>query len=417
MNPRQPLRAVGILLVLVVAFLLRLAALNVLSIEPISDFAHYVEMATTMAESGEMRDGYDNVAYYSAGYPLLLTLPFKWFGAKLETAHLVNLLLGTLSVWLVYLCALRLIPDWRWALIAAALWAVYPPAILYTEYIAKENLMIPLLLLQLYLLQLFPDSHHRTLLAAALGVVFAAGLLTGKAIILTGGIIALVMLLTRPRPCWRARAGHLLLFGVVTLATLSPWLSYTNARLGQPVLNTNGPFNLYIGNNPNNQTPFFKGIQHTPIASRWYKMRTELGEVAAMKTLGELAKDYMIANPVRTIKLALQKIAMFWYPPLHSGQGDKGSTIESLVRRTWLVFYVFLVVVALLPLVFWRHLTARLLTVYGLVLAYCVIHGAAYVIYRYRLPIMPLVTILTATGLSMLMQALIPQPVRTNRTK
>ncbi len=379
-------------------FLARLVTVWFLDIQPVSDFAHYVHMAASMAETGNMQDKFGNVAFYSAGYSLFLAPFFALFGATPETAQGVNALLGGLSIFLVYLCASRVLPNWRWALLAAALWAAYPASIVYTEYVAKENLMVPLLLLQTCLLLQFPTSRHKRPLAVALGLVFGAGMLVGAAIVFTGGIIALVVLLTQKDQPLSARILTLLAFVVAAVAAVSPWLAYTHARLGQPVLSSNGPFNLYLGNNPNNPTPYYQGIEDTPMGPHWRALRAEKGHLEAMRTLGEQARQYMLENPGRTLALALHKMAAFWYPPLHSAEGGEDSRAEMLVRRAWLGFYLLMIALALVPLVFFRRINDRTMILYGTVLAYCGVHGIAYVIFRYRLPIMPLVAVLAAAG-------------------
>ena len=68
----------GLLFVISLALVLRFAAVSFLDIEPTSDAASYMEMATTMLNSGHMDDGLGNVAYFSAGYPLFL-VPFLRF--------------------------------------------------------------------------------------------------------------------------------------------------------------------------------------------------------------------------------------------------------------------------------------------------------------------------------------------------
>ena len=60
------------------ATFLKFATVMVLSIEPESDYACYLNMAITMLSTGHMDDGFGNVAYYSSGYPLFL-IPFFGF--------------------------------------------------------------------------------------------------------------------------------------------------------------------------------------------------------------------------------------------------------------------------------------------------------------------------------------------------
>jgi len=382
------------------ALILRLSAVAFLNIEPTSDAAAYMKMAISMLETGHMDDGFGNVAYYSAGYPIFLIPFFAVFGSSPETAQIANVILGVAGVLLVYFCAKQVLPNWKWALIPALIWATYPPAILYTEYIAKENLMTPLLMAQTLILLKFPNSSRQILLSAIFGAIFGIGLLVGAAIILTGALFGFVLLSFPLRNfglrdiSWRP----VLVCALGCLLVLTPWLSYTTAKLGHPILNTNGGFNLYLGNNPSAQVHFV-GIQDTPMGSKWHALREEQGEVKAMAFLKEMALDYIFENPGKTAWLALRKIAYFWTPPIHEGEGGSQSRSEELVRLAWAASYIVIMVFSILPLLFVKALTRRHAILYGTAVLYCVIHGAAYVIFRYRLPIMPIMSILAVSGL------------------
>lgn len=392
----------AVTVLLVFAAVIKFAAIVVLKVPPESDYAAYLQMASTMLETGHMDDGQGNVAFYSAGYPLFLIPFFALFGASADVAQVVNALLGVLSVWLVYLVARKLLADFRWALLPAVVWATYPPAILYTEYVAKENLMVLLLLLQVMLLVNYHDSSRKQLLAAALGVVFGFELLVGPAVLFTGAIIGLVVLNLRYKPLDLSgiRWGQPVACILGALLVLSPWFSYTHAKLGTSLLNTNGAFNLYLGNNPNADVGF-KGITETPMGNEWHALRRQAGEIQAFAVLKTKAIDYIFENPGKTIWLSIKKAVYFWTPPVHAGRDGNQSTAESLIRLVWLLYYVVIILFALVPLLFYRQLNRTHAILYSSVALYCLIHGAAYIIFRYRLPVMPMMTLLAASGLQL----------------
>ncbi len=390
----------GVLLtILLLSAAIRLAAVMVLDIAPVSDYAIYMRMATSMLATGHMSDGMGNVAFYSAGYPLFLVPFFALFGAGVEVVGFVNAVLGVVSVLLVYLCGREALPNWKWAAAAALLWAVYPPAVLYTEYVAKENLMVPLLLLQTVILLRY--SRRPGLFAAlTLGLIFGMELMVGPATILTGVLIGVVVIgfnLRKPSLSglrWAPALGCILGCAIA----LTPWLAYTYSELGQPVLNTNGSFNLYLGNNANSSAGFV-GIQDTPMGAEWYALRREKGQLESMAILQDKALDYMFENPVQTAWRSLSKVAYFWMPPFHTGKFGDQSSLESAVRSVWLVYYLFILTTALLPLLFFRKLERSHLILYATVLLYCAIHAASYVIFRYRLPAMPIMSVLSVYGI------------------
>jgi 4-amino-4-deoxy-L-arabinose transferase-like glycosyltransferase len=395
-------RLPALTLLLIAAAAMRVAALLMLDIAPVSDALSYLNMARTMLETGEINDGMGNVAYYSAGYPLFILPFYALFGTELTTVHGLNLVLGVTAVFLLYLTAKEALGDWRWALLPALLWAAYPPAVVYTEYVAKENLMVPLLLLQTWFLLRLPRSRRPAVIGLILGLIFGAELMVGPAVLLTGGAIVLVLLgMQTLRVDWRrVTLRPALAFALGAAIILAPWLSYTAARLGQPVLNTNGAFNLYLGNNPMAEV-YFTGIQGTPMAADWNRLLREEGELAATSLLKEKAIAHIKAYPLETAWLSLRKIAYFWTPPVHAGEGGNQSRLETAMRLLWLGFYLPVVLAALIPLLFFKRLERSTVIIYATVALYCLIHGAFLIIFRYRLPIMPLMCILAALGLQL----------------
>jgi hypothetical protein len=117
--------------------------------------------------------------------------------------------------------------------------------------VAKENLMVVLLPKTLMLFHI-PYSLHPNRLAIALGIIFGIELLVGPAVILTGTLVGLVVVgLNFGKSSLRDL--HWLPFLACVLGciiALTP-LSYTTLKLGKTILNTNGSFNLYLGNNSN----------------------------------------------------------------------------------------------------------------------------------------------------------------------
>lgn len=392
-----------LLILILFGVIVRFSVVLALDYPPRSDSVAYMRMATSMLETGNMNDGLDNVAFYSSGYSLLLVPFFAAFGANPDVAQLVNAALGVISILLVYLCVKEIVPNWKFAAGAALIWTTYPVAALYVEYVAKENLMVFLLLAQTLILLRYPNSSRPISLAMLLGIVYGASLLGGAAIILTGAVIGWVLLQGGTERFgsrgfhWKPVLGCI--FGCALI--LTPWLSYTNAKLGAPVLNTNGSFNLYLGNNANSGVHYI-GIQDTPMGPEWLALREAKGELQAMAILKEKALDYIFEKPSKFISLALRKVAYFWTPPLHEGKRGNKSTVETGVRIVWAIYYFGIVLLGLTPLFFWKSLNRQHLILYSTVVLYCLVHGFAYVIFRYRLPIMPVMTVLSACGLHFL---------------
>jgi len=382
-------------LLLGLAAIIRFSAIYFLDIEPFSDAGAYMRMARSLFSGGPIDDGLGNVAFYSSGYPLLLSPFYGADGGGVVATQVINALMGVAGGGLVFLCARQVLVSWRWAALCALAWIMYPPAIAYTEYIAKENLMVLLLLLQLYVLLRLLSAKRIVVAAMLFGLVFGAGLLTGPAIVLTGLLFPFV--LWKNRQIGRRVWAPMLSAALGCLLVIGPWLGFTYQQLGTPVLNTNGGFNLYLGNNDNGSI-YFEGIQETPLGPQWAAIRSELGEVGASKRLSREAIDYMLSNPGTTLMRSLTKAVVFWTPPFHADRTQRQSRVESLVRGAWMVTYCVAILLFLAAIAFSRRWSDHQWTVALTILFYCALHGAAYIIFRYRLPVMPMVFLMAAVG-------------------
>lgn len=380
------------ILILAAGVVLRLAAMVV---QPLNlfgnDAASYVAMAQSAFAPNGMRDIFGNCAFYSPGYPFALAPFVIAFGAPVLLA--VNLGLALLSIALAGALGRR-IGGAGVGLASAAATAVLAPAALVSAQAARENLSIPLLLGFALAGVALLETRRPRAWAAVAGLAYGAGVLAGASVILTGAALPLAL-------WWRGevrRAGPLIaLFALGTAAVLGPWLWHTQDQLGRAVLTTNAPFNLYIGNNPAANGRFVS-MRDTPMARDWRPLRARAGELAATDTLGRLARAHIATHPGETAALALRKLALFWLPDLPEPQDGNGALV-TLLRWGAAAEHLLLLGLAALALARWRRLPrgARLIAV--IVALFWVVHAAAYVMPRYRLPVMPLVGVLAALAL------------------
>ncbi|CAN7295215.1 hypothetical protein LJR219_001447 [Phenylobacterium sp. LjRoot219] len=391
---RDRLLVASLVAVSLLTVVVRIAAALVLDQTLASDPLAYFTMARGLAEQGVLADNFGQHAFYSAGYPLVLAPFFKLFGSSVPVALAVNLLLSVAGVWLV--AALGRALSQRndtpvWAALALALWL---PGIWNATLLAKENLSTPLLLgLALCAVQLArsPRPAAPALLA---GLLWSASLITGgSALLLCAGVAVAMILL------WRAsggvsaplRAGAC--FAVGAVLALSPWLYATNQMVGRPVLSTNAAFNLYLGHNPA-ATGRFISIADTPLGADWEQTRLRLGEVANADRLQRAAIGWAAAHPADAARLAVRKLAYFWQPSVPDASDFAVSRPVATIRLFETVQYAAIVALAAIAL-FGQGVGRGPAWILGaMLLGYWVIHAAAYVIPRYRDPVMPLLIVL-----------------------
>ncbi len=384
-------------LILAVGLLMRGVALLALPHEPESDELSYRCMALNLVSGNEVVDTMGNRAMYNVGYPLFVLAPAFYLAADdLLGARIANQILGGTAILLCYAVAKAAGAGRLGGLLAAAIWALHLPASVYGVYLAKEHLMIPLMLGVFWCALRLSRQPSRSV-AIGCGVLFGLLALTGNAALSLAGAVALALLFT-PAPL-RQRGALALWILVSAVAVTAPWMARNARVLGAPVLNTNGGFNLYLGNNPA-ATGWFVSIADTPRGETWEELR-KTGEIEASQTLKEEAISWARERPAEFLTLALKKAAYFWMPPLHRGKSNP-SRVEALVRILWGVQFVAVALAAAAGVCLAGLRTRPVAILWTALACYTAVHMLFYVILRYREPIMPVLAVLAALTLESL---------------
>ncbi len=186
-------------LLLLAGFMLRLAAINRLSVEPSSDYATYYGIADVLNRGAMMEEGgwyreYISLFPHVLGYPAVLSLVFRVFGTGVRTAQIFNLLLQTVSCFFVWRIARRLSGRIS-GLYALAFAAFFPSTILYSPIVASEPLFTCLLLSAVWLFirliqpERLRQAHPRRFLS---GLILLGLILAFASFIRPMGIIFLI---------------------------------------------------------------------------------------------------------------------------------------------------------------------------------------------------------------------------------
>ncbi|QSB44484.1 glycosyltransferase family 39 protein [Tsuneonella flava] len=381
-------------LIILCAVVMRLAATWVLAQPLESDSLSYFTMAQSLAERGELVDIYGQHVFFSAGYPLFLSPFFAVFGSSIGVALGVNAVLCVIGTWLIYRLALTISGNRFAGALAAAAYAVWLPGIWNATMLAKENLSTPLLL-AIALCAIDVARNKRPIRAAMVGgLLWGAALVTGgSALLLCAGIAIALLVLWRAQGFFAPALAGGLGFLVGAAVMLAPWLYATDQMVGRPVLTTNAAFNLYLGNNPA-ATGKFVSIADTPMGRNWEATRLKLGEVGNADRLQAEAMRWIRENLARAAELAACKLAYFWQPNLMDAEVVGASKAFVLIRLVEVIQYGLIVVFGL------AALRSRLIAgdakwiFAAMIVGFWLVHAAAYIITRYRDPVMPLLIVL-----------------------
>lgn len=386
--------------VTLLAIVLRIAAATILEQSLESDSLAYFTMAKGLVEQGVFADIHGQHAFYSAGYPLLLVPFFFVFGSSLAVALGVNLLLTAVSIWLVFAIARSLSGRVDAGLLAALFYGVWFPSIWNATGVAKENLSTPLLLALALCAIHLARGNRPTVLGLAAGLIWGAALITGgSSLLLCTGIAVALLILWRTGGSFMPAFNAALCFCGSAMLMLAPWLYATNEMVGRPVLTTNSAFNLYLGNNPS-ATGRFVSISETPVGKDWEATRLRLGEIGNADRLQREALGWIAAHRSEATVLALRKLVYFWQPNVPDAVDFAASRAVASVRLIELFQYA-----AILVLGFWaffgQQVAGRDKWIAGVMVAsFWLIHAAAYIIMRYRDPVIPLLIVMGSIQVS-----------------
>jgi 4-amino-4-deoxy-L-arabinose transferase-like glycosyltransferase/Flp pilus assembly protein TadD len=356
----------------------------------------------------------DEVFFHSSPvYPYILGVIYKLFGHSYAAVRVVQSLFGIGSCLLIFSLARKLF-DKREGLIAGVVAALYAPFVFFDFEILMITYVIFFALLALRLLLAYVDEPKLWLVLASGASIGVSSL--GKPNLLLFVPFALVWLwwATKGTEAGK-RAGSaigLLLVGVI--AVVAPMTISNYAIAGDFVLtSSNGGINFWIGNNEQADGTFLVPAD----------MRADLyagSKLAAEQALGHELKPsevssywfdeglaFLRENPGRGLKLLGKKLLLFWnaYEIPNHYDLNYFRTVSKTMRFDPFVF-AWVIPVGFLGMYVSRREWKRLLLLYLFGGAYLLSLMPFFVTSRYRLPVVPVMIVFSATGLSWLWKRL-----------
>lgn len=435
---RAPLRR-PLLRVLAVALGVRLLALwGAASVPPLLDERTYWERAEDLLAGRGFTGSYQSWVRHPEGRPAdLPQYPGAWqppgqtvflagvmavAGKSLGAARLAGVLLGTLTVGLVFGLGRAWLSE-RAGMAAAWMAALYPNLIAFTHYLWSETLFTFLLLLALWLLTRRPAplSRRDALLG---GAVLGLGSLTRATLFyFLPLLLAWLLWGDRSRVGLRRAA---LVAGMAVLVVL-PWVVRNTLLHGGFVgLETNGPYNLWRGNGADSfadrNTPEtdryawpFDSVPIAPVASRTARRLVDEAEAAlgnAAPTDLEIARYAQRSawaeirrEPAVFVARIPLRLWDMWNPTsfllrhfrMHA-YGRVPPLIEALVCSAAVASYLLVMGLAAVGCVLLRRRRETWL-VLSFVAFFSAISAVSFGLTRFRLPLMPLLMLMAAPPL------------------
>jgi hypothetical protein len=287
---------------IVVGLILRVAWNLIVNVLPVSDYRWYFERATWLAAgSGYITADGAPTAYFPIGYPAFLAALFVGFGRSLLVVKAANVILSTLTIWVVYRLSERMLGAERFRAnrvqrVTVLLFALFPSQILYTA-LASDSVLFQFLLCTGILVLLAARTDWRRL--AAGGIIFGLATLTRPYAIFVPGV---VIALQGGRNGLAVQARRMIFVYATVVMVLTPWVVRNMRSVGGFVpVSTNGGVNLLIGNGPGATG----GFTETPFA---VLKEAALSEYDTDRLAWRLGREAVLADPLRFIGLAPRKL-------------------------------------------------------------------------------------------------------------
>jgi tetratricopeptide (TPR) repeat protein len=394
-------------LVLVAAFAVRLACLLALRSDlsirvPLLDARYYMNLATTLAHGGGWPAG---PHFMSPIYPLLLSGLFRVCPPTVESVQWGQMVLGIVTTLFVYLAARRF--GEPAAVSAGLMYALCGPAIIYENQVLVESLVAFSLAGSLWLL-----GRQGSIGFAAAGL---AGILIGIAgagrptyLLLVAPALVLLAdsergALWKRRSVWAVVVGFLV---VVAPPSIRNW-----RETGRPSLVTvSGGLNLYIGNNPRATGVYSSApgvyLENDLTGSRSASRMAGriLDAEGASRFYANRAWSFLRDHPAAAARLWLRK-AGFLFGPAEVPQIESAAQLRRdhpILRILAPVGFVLLLPLGLLGIA--RNRSPR--RVWGLAVAILLAGALTHVVFfstgRYRAALLPVLSLLAGSGLSLL---------------
>jgi len=297
------------------SIIVRVFWICLIPVEPVSDFNFYFQRGLDIANgAGYSSDGIPT-AYWPVGYPAFLGILFLIFGHSLFYAKLANVFIYAGIIILAYSLSKRMLRNEYAAKITIIILAFYPNHIAYTSLMASETIFTFMLLLGAIS---FISARGRY------GLLIISGLSWGLATLIKSQAIFIpaVFLLVYYKNIKSLIKSGVIVFLMLFL-TIAPWVNRNNSVFGKRVLATNGGINLLIGNS-----------RYSDGSYAWnQELESSLGDAdneadRDTKAL-QLAKDYMINNPVKTILLWPRKIFYLYAADIEGFYWNQAGMLKS----------------------------------------------------------------------------------------
>ena len=386
------------------AIVVRIFWAAIVPVAPISDSNIYWITSNNLFHHGVYGiDPAKPFSYWPVGASGIYAASYHLFGANFFAVQIINIIAGAALIFTTALLAKKWFGN-RVALITAMVMALWPSLIMNSTILASE--IFYLLFVNIGLLAWYADRANLIVRAAIAGIAFGIAIYVRPVALLIPFVLVVIDIVRKPDRAMAVIAAGVACFAAAALC-LSPWIARNYDVHGAFVIvSTNGGPNLWMGNNPKTKGGYMPLPDYTK----------EMTEIERAEHLGDIAKDYMISHPVKTVENSIlrtlnthsrETIAVVW--------NETGITqtfgawavapFKAVSSAYWLIIFgislvaiVLFIQAALRADTYYRKLTVISHPAIVLVAYYIAVHGVIVGGDRYHFPAIPFFAMLAASA-------------------
>ena len=416
-TPLEPTPWGAIITIVALALALRILVIFALDAHIIPDdwdFGYETgRVAASLAEgegfSSPFRRPSGPTAWLAPAYPALLATIFSVFEVYSPSSAVAILIFNSLISALTCLAVFSLANlcfDRMTGILAAVLFALYPPSIWHSVNTIWDTTCLGLLTV-LLLLGIYRFDPARWLRWTCLfGLALGLSVWVNPVVLAALPVIWLWVWLQSEESSSR----KLTIAALVTLIAISvaaPWMVRNYRQFGKPYLRSNLGLELHLGNSDlawehhltgDLRAPWLRG--HPSVVSDELDRFIEVGEATYVQQSMHEAITFIRRHPYRFLRLTLHRVYVFWFSDL-AVRNDWAGNLVLAMSLTWLrqachlVPFPFLLVGLIAAVLNQR----KLLPILGFFVFFPLIYYVTHVSERYRFPIEPLIVVLSTYGL------------------
>ncbi|MCH8851165.1 MAG: glycosyltransferase family 39 protein [Planctomycetes bacterium] len=410
-------------MILLIALVLRV--MWVLTVQPdpnvevFDDSTLYVRFGRGLVDGEGYNFQGEPTAGFAPAYAAILAATFVLPGDDMAATRVLHVLLGLGEVLGVYYLASRLW-DRRAGLLAAAMMALFPSHIFFTTLLMREPVFSPLLVGLLCLAVAWTlRGNAKAWQLIFLGVAAAFMMLMRFETVPIIAVIVLSWVVVHRS--WRRVATYTALLVLGMAALLVPWIVRNAVQVGSPVITTGG-WVLLVGSHHPDSAGY-----PTPLSLQYDVIYHNLPQPERALHVDSVARrdaiNYAIHHIPRELSLVPDRLSWFFRSdhaaldliqlkmPSGPDSRELSAGQEAFYGVVADTFYYAVAAIMVLGLPFWiRRMRGEHILLFGTFAVYCAMWAFLFAgLPRYHYPLIPIIVVLAAIGLSSFWEGRSPQ--------